>query len=169
MFALKCRGIVLFSLSVLAMLMNVPSSAAQTPKLVSICDVLSDPGQYHGQWVSMRVTLTSSSSDSTFDELAPLETDRCYSPRRQNSLRIGISDQSPSNPPKGWKVDEASFDNAEETIAKLLKANPELRVLTLTIQGIILDGGPRPNGVTRDPWYPASIMASAMNEIRIAR
>ena len=140
---------------------------AQTSNVISVCDVLANPKKYDRQIVSIRALLISSFGDTDFDELAPLESDRCYRSGRQDNLRIGIAaaDRLP-DPPKNWKPDWASYDRAEETIAKLREKDPQLKRVLVTVEGIIYDGGPEPSGVTRHPWHPAEMRISGWKDIR---
>src|SRR5437016_1072495 len=66
------------------------SAQEQTPNMISVCDVLANPKKYDGQMVTIQAALVPSLNDTTFDELAPLESDRCYRLRRQDNLRVGI-------------------------------------------------------------------------------
>jgi hypothetical protein len=70
----------------------------QVPKVVSVCEVLTEPKKFDHQMVSIRAELVSSLDDTSFDELAPLESERCYSSERQDNLRIGVAGNALPNP-----------------------------------------------------------------------
>jgi hypothetical protein len=137
----------------------------QVPKVVSVCDVLTEPARYSGQLLSIQAALESSLADTDFDELAPLESGRCHRSRRQDSLRIGIGAGLPS-PPENFKPDIASYENADKTLQGILEKNPNIRRLVVTVEGFVYDGGPRPSGVSRHPWHPALMLISKWQEIR---
>src|SRR5882672_1146545 len=110
------------------------ASLAQTSKVLSVCDVLADPKKYAGQMVTIRGALVSSAGDTNFDELAPLESERCYRPRRQDSLRVSLV--AYGAPPDDWKPDVASLERAQKILDGLLEREPNLRRLIVTIEGI---------------------------------
>lgn len=144
----------------------VGAISVQTSKMLSVCDVLTDPKKYDGQVVTIRGALVSSLGDTNFDELAPLETERCYR-RGGDSPRIGlIAYDLLGNPPKNWNPDQASFQRAQETLDQILAQDPKIRQLVVTLEGVIHDGGPEPFGVTRDPWHRADMLIAAWKEIR---
>ena len=152
---------------VLIILSFVSSTLVRQPRTISVCDIVSNPRNYDGKVVTIRGQFVASVGD-TFDELAPLQAEQC--PREVRYRNIGV--KSPdvhflSDPPKGWKADEASFDLANKTIDSLLEKDPKLRRVLVTVEGAVLYGGERPQAkVLRDPWYPAWIVISAFKDIR---
>ena len=156
-----------WSIASLITLLMLGGTFAETPKVISICDVLSNPKRYDRQMITVHALLVSSRDDGDFDELAPLESDRCYRPRRQDNLRVGLGGGGRViEPPESLKPDWASYDRAEETVAKLREKDPTLKRLLVTVEGMIFDGGPEPSGVTRHPWHPAEMLISTWKDIR---
>jgi hypothetical protein len=136
---------------------------------MSVCDVLMNPALYSGQVVGIRAFLSSSGGDTDFDELAPMESERCYRPRRDDDRRIGITAADHhflENPAKNWKPNLRSFQRAEKSLEEIVKKDPQVRQVLVTVEGIVYDGGPSPRGVTRNPWYPATIVVSNWKEIK---
>jgi hypothetical protein len=147
-------------------LVSMMGSTVQTSNMVSICDILAAPQKYSGQTVTVRALLGSSLNGTDFDELGPLESERCYSPRRRDALRIGIAASAIlPEPPKGWGPDWDSYDRAVNIIAALLEKNPRSRIL-VTIEGIIYDGGPSPSGKVPHPWHPADMRIAVWKDVQ---
>ena len=71
----------------------------QSSGVLSVCDILANAKKYDRQIVTIRSALVPSLNDTSFDELAPLVSERCYSPRRLDKLRIGISGGYMPDPP----------------------------------------------------------------------
>jgi hypothetical protein len=145
--------------------MAVGSIPAQTSNVLSLCDVLANPQKHNGHLVMIRAALVPSLNDTTFDELAPLESDRCYRPRRQQGLRIGIGGSYMPSPPENFKPDVDSYEWADKSIDDIVAKDPRTRRLVVTVEGIVYDGGPEPSGVTRHPWYPAVMLISSWKDI----
>jgi len=110
--------------------------------------------------------LVSSLNDTNFDELGPLEAERCYRSRRRDDLRISIGGGYTPKPPEDFKPDLASYDRAANMLDVILEKDPQIRQILVTVEGIIYDGGPEPSGVTKHPWHPALMLISSWKDIR---
>jgi hypothetical protein len=138
----------------------------QPPKPVSVCNILAEPKKYAQQIVSVRAALVSSLNDTDFDELGPLESERCYRAGRRDKLRIGIGGGAMPNPPEGFKPDMDSYDHAAKTIDAILEKDPQTKRIFVTVEGMVFDGGPEPSGVTRHPWHPALLLISKWKDVQ---
>jgi len=166
MFSKKVTTFLILTIALFWAYVSSGSAAMQSSGVLSVCDILADAKKYDRQIVTIRAALVPSLNDTSFDELAPLVSERCYSPRRLDKLRIGISGGYMPDPPPGFKPDLDSYDRAAKILGAILDKDPQTRRLLVTVVGIIYKGGPEPSGVTRDAWYPVLMLISSWKEVQ---
>ena len=65
-----------------------------------------------------------------------------------------------------FKPDMDSYNWAGMVMDSILEKNPQTTRLLITVEGIILDGGPKPSGVTRDAWHHVVMLISKWKDIQ---
>ena len=68
--------------------------------------------------------------------------------------------------PKGFEFDLSSWERAEQVPVQLRAKEPNLRFVRVTVEGVLLDNGPEPHGVTRHPWHPATLVIAKIREVK---
>jgi hypothetical protein len=140
---------------------------------MTVCEVMAHLKELDGQIVAITGTLSSMALGVPPDELSSSAPNSCNAPTTTLKAQIKIEQPDShfvSNPPPGYKIDEASISAAESIMRAAQNKNPKEKVrLTVVVQGTLLVtkyGPPPREKPDRHKWYSAVLIVDSYKSIK---